>query len=62
MQAMDKSKDAFKSTIIGTIIKISLIIVLSLLNFGIYSLIVALIVNMIYVTVFNYIKIKKATN
>lgn len=62
MQAMDKSKDALKSTIIGTIIKISLIIVLSLLNFGIYSLIIALIVNMIYVTVFNYIKIKKATN
>lgn len=62
MQAMDKSKDAFKSTIIGTIIKISLIIVLSLLNFGIYSLIVALIVNMIYVTVFNYIKIKRAIN
>lgn len=62
MQAMDKSKDAFKSTIIGTIIKISLIIVLSLLNFGIYSLIVALIVNMIYVTIFNYIKIKRAIN
>lgn len=62
MQGMNKSKDALKSTIVGTIIKISSIIILALLKFGIYSLIISTIINMIYVTIFNYIKIKKATN
>ena len=59
MQSLNKSKDAFMSTFIGILIKISLMIVLTFLNMGIYSLIISTIVNIIYVTLFNVIKVIK---
>lgn len=59
MQALNKSKDAFNSTLIGIIIKIFLMIVLSYFHIGIYTLIIPTIVNIIYVTLFNIIKVKK---
>ena len=59
MQALDKAKDAMHSTLVGSIIKIALIIVLSFFKIGLYPLVIATVVNIIYVTVFNYIKVKK---
>ena len=45
-------------TIVQTIC--SILIILGLLNFKIYSLIIAEIINIIYVTTLNYITLKKA--
>ena len=59
MQALNKAKDAFNSTLIGIIIKIMLMITLSYLHIGIYALIIPTIINIIYVTIFNIIKVKK---
>lgn len=59
LQALNKAKEAMMSTLIGIIIKTLLIIGLSYLKIGLYPLLIATIVNMIYVTVFNYIKVKK---
>ena len=59
MQALNKAKDAFNSTFFGIIIKISLMIILSYLHIGIYTLIIPTIINIIYVTIFNIIKVKK---
>lgn len=59
MQAINKSKESFYSTFIGMIIKLSLIIFLSYMNMGIYSLLISIIVNIIFVTLFNFIKIKR---
>ena len=59
MQALNKAKDAFTSTLIGIIIKTILMIILSYLHIGIYTLIVPTIVNIIYVTLFNIIKVRK---
>ena len=59
MQALDKAKDAMHSTLVGSIIKIALIIILSFFKIGLYPLVIATVVNIIYVTVFNYIKVKK---
>ena len=59
MQALNKAKDAFYSTLIGIIIKIMLMIILSYMHIGIYTLIVPTIINILYVTIFNIIKVKK---
>lgn len=59
LQALDKSKEAMMSTLIGILLKLGLIIALSYLKIGIYPLVIATIVNMIYVTIFNYIKVRK---
>ena len=57
LQSINKSKDAMKGTIIGTIIKIILMIVLSYMHMGIYSLIIPIIINIVFVTIHNYLKI-----
>lgn len=62
LQSMDKSKESFNSTLLGMIIKTFLMIILPIFNFREYSLIIATIVNMIYVTIDNYLKIRKALN
>lgn len=59
LQALNKSKEAMMSTLVGILIKIGLLIGLSYLKIGLYPLIIATIINMIYVTVFNFIKVKK---
>ena len=59
LQAIDKAKDAFISTLIGIIIKILLMILLSFMHIGIYALIIPTLINIIYVTIFNAYKIKK---
>lgn len=60
LQAMDKAKEAMMSTILGIVIKIGLIIALSLLHIGLYGLIIATIVNIFIVTIYNFVKIKRA--
>lgn len=60
LQAMNKSKEAFSSTFKGIIIKTLLLFVLSLLKIGMYSLIIATIVNIIYVTYHQYKLVKKS--
>ena len=62
LQALNKAKEAMISTFIGITIKLGLIISLSYLKIGMYPLIIATIVNIIYVTLFNYIKVKKIFN
>lgn len=57
LQSINKSKDAMIGTIIGTIIKIILMIILSYMHMGIYSLIIPIIINIIFVTIHNYLKI-----
>lgn len=59
MQAMDKSKDALKSTFIGIILKTFIMIILIFFDFKMNALLIATIINIIYVTIFNYIKIRK---
>ena len=59
MQALNMAKDAFTSTLVGIIIKTFLMIILSFMHIGIYTLIIPTIINIIYVTLFNIIKVKK---
>lgn len=62
LQAINKAKESLKSTIEGIIIKTILMILLSYMHFGIYSLIYPILINIIYVTIHNYIVIKKSFN
>ncbi|MFA5409892.1 MAG: oligosaccharide flippase family protein [Bacilli bacterium] len=62
LQAMNKAKEAMMSTIIGITIKTGLLVLLSILKIGLYGLIVATIVNIFIVTIYNYIKIKRTLN
>ena len=59
LQSINKSKETMKSTIEGTIIKYILMIILSFMNFKIYSYIIPMLINILYVTIHNYIVIKK---
>ncbi|MDD2203607.1 MAG: oligosaccharide flippase family protein [Bacilli bacterium] len=60
LQAMGKAKEAMMSTVIGVIIKTGLLVILSAMHIGLYGLVTATIVNIFIVTIYNYIKIKKA--
>lgn len=62
LQSINMAKESMKSTIYGVIIKTILMIVLSFLKFGIYSFVIPLLVNIIFVTIHNYIVIKKKIN
>ena len=59
LQAMNKANDAFLGTLVGTIIRITLLFILCHLNIGLYGLIIATGVNILYVTIHHYIKVKK---
>ncbi|MBQ3475468.1 MAG: oligosaccharide flippase family protein [Bacilli bacterium] len=62
LQSINLAKESMKSTIYGIIIKIVLMIILSFLKFGIFAFIYPMIINIIFVTVHNYLKIKKELN
>ena len=62
LQSINMSKESMKSTIYGFIIKIIFMIILSYLKFGIYSYIIPLIINIVFVTIHNYILIKRKIN
>lgn len=60
LTALDKIKTSTVISTSGIIIKLLVMSVLGLLNFKIYSLIIAEIINIIYVTSLNYLFVKKA--
>ena len=59
LQAMNKANDAFIGTLIGTIIRIILLFILCHIKIGLYSLIIATSINIIFVTIHHYIKVKR---
>lgn len=58
LDAMGKSKDNMKATLYGTIIRTSLLFLLSLLKIGIWSLIISTSINILVVTLYDYNKVK----
>lgn len=62
LQSINSAKESMKATIIGSLIKIVLIIVFSYLRIGMYAFIIPMIINIIYVTIHNYISINKKIN
>ena len=59
LQALGKAKISMYGTISGIIIKFSILTLFSFLKIGIWGLIFALSTNIIFVTLYNYINIKK---
>ncbi len=59
LQAMNKSKKVMNANFYGIIIKLIIITILSLFKIGMYSLIIATIFNVIFITVLHYIDIRK---
>lgn len=62
LQSINKAKDAMKITVIGVILKLLLTIILSFLHFGIYAYIYPMLINILFVTLLDYIVIKKNIN
>ena len=59
LQAIGKSKEAMKDTLIGMILRTVILVICCYLKLGIYSLIIASSINIIYVTIYHIIKVKK---
>ena len=59
LQAMGKATDAMNGTLQGTIIRIIAIFSLSFLHIGLWGLVFASAINVIYVTIHQYLKINK---
>lgn len=62
LQALNKSKNNMYITLIGSIIKLTIIFIFSLFKIGLYPVIIAIIVNLIFATTMNFITLKKALN
>ena len=62
LQALNYSKFTMKTTLVGVIIKLILMFSLSFLKIGLYSLVIAEAINIIYIVYKNYNKIKKILN
>ncbi|HHW69195.1 MAG TPA: oligosaccharide flippase family protein, partial [Tenericutes bacterium] len=62
LQAIGKSKCAMKGTLFGMIIRTSLLFVLSYLKIGMWPLIIATSVNIIYITLHHAKYVKKYLN
>jgi stage V sporulation protein B len=62
LQSINKSKESMKSTIEGIIIKTILMVIFSFMHLGIYAFIYPMLINIIYVTIHNFIVIKKTIN
>ena len=62
LQALGKSKNAMKCSIIGSIIRLLTIVIFALLKFGIYSYIISIIINLIISTYMYYNVTKKVLN
>ena len=59
LQALNYSKYTMKTTFIGVVLKLILMFILSFLHIGLYSLVIAEAINIIYVVIKNFLKIKK---
>lgn len=62
MQAMNRAKSAMNGTLIGMILRTISLIIFCLLDFGIWSLILASSINIIFVTIHHIIDVKKTLN
>ena len=51
MQAMGFAKEAMMGTLIGSVIKISLLFILSFMHIGMWSLIISSIANILFITI-----------
>lgn len=60
LQALNKAKENMFITILGSLLKLLLIFVLSLLGIGLYGLVISIIVNMMLVTFLNFNALRKA--
>ena len=61
LQAMNKAKLSFKGTLYGTIIRTILLFILSF-KLGMWALIIATSINILFVTIYDYISVKKVLN
>lgn len=59
LQAMGKAKDALKGTIVGIILRTSSLFLFSSLKIGMWGLIIATSINIIYVTIYDASRTKK---
>lgn len=59
LQAMGYSKDSLKGTIIGVTIKLSTLIIGCNLKIGLWGLIISTSINIVVVTIYDYLKVKK---
>ena len=59
LQALNKAKDTMKITFYGVILKLSCIALLSFFHIGIYGLVISEIVNIMFVVLLNFKKIRK---
>lgn len=60
LQAINRSKDAMKATIINSIVRLLSITIFSFLKIGMYSLVITIIINLIVSTFMYYRLLKKA--
>ncbi len=60
LQAMGKAKEAMNGTLAGTIIRIISLYIFSYMKIGLWGLIISSALNMFYVTIHQYLCIKKA--
>ena len=58
LQAMNQAKTSFKGTVYGTIIRTILLFILSF-KLGMWALIISTSINILFVTVYDYINVKK---
>ncbi len=58
LQAMNQAKTSFKGTVYGTIIKTLLLFILSF-KLGMWALVIATSANILFVTIYDYINVKK---
>ncbi len=59
LQALDKAKMSMIITILGSIIRLGSIFLFSYFHLGMYSMVIAIILNLIFSTYFNYRGVKK---
>ena len=59
LQAMGKSNSAMMGTLVGMILRTIVLIICCLFKLGIYSLIIASCINILYVTIHHIIEVKK---
>lgn len=62
LQAMGKAKDALKGTLIGILLRTSSLFIFSSLKIGMWGLVIATSINIIYVTLYDANRIKKYLN
>ncbi len=61
MQAMNKAKEAMLGTLYGSIIRCILLLVLSFLDIGMWGLLIATLVNIIFITIHHFLYVFKST-